>query len=131
MTNVYRYDGQAGAAAITLEDQSAASQTELSTKLYSELKAKGVPSYAFPRLVRFIEKYVLICSVSFLSSHKSNSSRVSTGVTFKQAKGDLIKKGWSPEIGIGSDALYWLNGKQYEKLEPSNWTEIEAGRAKI
>ena len=65
MTNVYRYDGQAGAAAITLEDQSAASQTELSTKLYRELKAKGVPSYAFPRLVRFIEKYVLICSVFF------------------------------------------------------------------
>lgn len=56
MADICRYDGQAGAAAITLEDQSAASQSEIASKLYEELKAKGVPSYAFPRLVRFIEK---------------------------------------------------------------------------
>lgn len=56
IADICRYDGQAGAAAITLENQSIASQSELASKLYEELKAKGVPSYAFPRLVRFIEK---------------------------------------------------------------------------
>lgn len=49
-----RYDGQAGAAGITLE--SPAAETELMSTLYKELKKKGVPSYALPRLVRLTEK---------------------------------------------------------------------------
>lgn len=53
---VSRYDGQAGAAGITLEENSPAVEAELASKLYPELKKRGVPSYAFPRLVRFIEK---------------------------------------------------------------------------
>ncbi|KAJ6172162.1 hypothetical protein N7470_001229 [Penicillium chermesinum] len=105
------YDGQAGAAAITLEDQSAASQSAFISKLYGELKAKGVPSYAFPRLVRFIEK-------------------VSTGVTFKQAKGDLVKRKWVPGKNQ-TDGLYWLNGTRYERLDLPSWSQIEQGRAKL
>ncbi|KAJ5525766.1 hypothetical protein N7494_012416 [Penicillium frequentans] len=105
------YDGQAGAAGITLEDQSAAFQDIFAAKLYPELKKKGVPSYAFPRLVRLIEK-------------------VATGVTFKQAKGDLAKKGWDPRKD-SKDSLYWLNGTKYERLNESGWSEIETGRAKL
>lgn len=53
---VSSYDGQAGAAGITLEDYSAAAEEEFMSQLYRELKKKGVPSYAFPRLVRITEK---------------------------------------------------------------------------
>jgi hypothetical protein len=51
---VCRYDGQAGAAGITLEDPSA--EGEFMAKLYRELRKKGVPTYAVPRLVRLTEK---------------------------------------------------------------------------
>jgi chorismate mutase len=50
----FRYDGQAGAAGITLEDP--ATEAEFMANLHRELKKKGVPSYAIPRLVRLIEK---------------------------------------------------------------------------
>ncbi|KAJ9261168.1 hypothetical protein DTO207G8_318 [Paecilomyces variotii] len=106
------YDGQAGAAAITLEKWTPESEREFISTLYKALRAKGVPTYAIPRFVRFIEK-------------------VSTGVTFKQAKGDLAKKGWDPRKDAGGDSLYWLNGSQYQPLDESSWTGIEAGAAKL
>ncbi|KAI3295324.1 hypothetical protein DTO002I6_3851 [Penicillium roqueforti] len=104
------YDGQAGAAGITLV--SPADETELMSTLYKALRKKGVPSYALPRLVRLTEK-------------------VATGVTFKQAKGDLAKKGWNPRQHCGGDILYWLDGTKYQKLEEQSWAEIENGKAKI
>ncbi|KAJ5970446.1 AMP-dependent synthetase/ligase [Penicillium vulpinum] len=104
------YDGQAGAAGITLE--SPAAGTEFMSNLYNELKKKGVPSYALPRLVRLTEK-------------------VATGVTFKQAKGDLAKRGWNPRQDNGGDILYWLDGTKYQKLEEQSWEHIESGKAKI
>ncbi|KAE8359965.1 hypothetical protein BDV27DRAFT_168191 [Aspergillus caelatus] len=106
------YDGQAGAAGVTLEDSSAAVESEFMSNLYRELKKKGVPSYALPRLVRLTEK-------------------VATGVTFKQAKGDLAKKGWDPRGDWKGDRLYWLNGKTYEKLDERSWSSIESGQAKL
>ncbi|KAE8131472.1 hypothetical protein BDV38DRAFT_275928 [Aspergillus pseudotamarii] len=106
------YDGQAGAAGVTLEDSSAAVESEFMSNLYRELKKKGVPSYALPRLVRLTEK-------------------VATGVTFKQAKGDLAKKGWDPRGDWKGDKLYWLNGKTYEKLDDRSWSSIESGQAKL
>lgn len=57
--------------------------------------------------------------------------RVATGVTFKQAKGDLAKKGWNPRKDCGGDILYWLDGTKYQKLEEQSWAEIESGKAKI
>lgn len=57
--------------------------------------------------------------------------RVATGVTFKQAKGDLAKKGWNPRQDCGGDVLYWLDGKKYRKLEEQSWAEIESGKAKL
>ncbi|KAJ5780295.1 hypothetical protein N7457_005455 [Penicillium paradoxum] len=104
------YDGQAGAAGITLESPSA--ETDIMSTLYKQLKKKGVPSYALPRLVRLTQ-------------------RVATGVTFKQAKGELAKKGWNPRQDCDGDILYWLDGNKYRKLEEGNWAEIESGRAKI
>ncbi|KAJ5422327.1 AMP-dependent synthetase/ligase [Penicillium cf. griseofulvum] len=104
------YDGQAGAAGITLESPSV--ETEFMLNLYKQLKKKGVPSYALPRLVRLTEK-------------------VATGVTFKQAKGDLAKKGWDPRQDWGGDVLYWLDGTKYQKLEEQSWAQIESGKAKL
>ncbi|KAA8650642.1 hypothetical protein EYZ11_002817 [Aspergillus tanneri] len=104
------YDGQAGAAGITLDDPS--TETEFMASLYRELKKKGVPSYALPRLVRLTEK-------------------VATGVTFKQAKGELAKKGWDPRVDSNGDKLYWLNGSSYEKLDTISWSSIETGQAKL
>lgn len=71
--------------------------------------------------------------------HTNNLRRVATGVTFKQAKGDLSKRSWDPVADVSGDTLYWLNsgkdGKSkkpvYERLERSSWDEIESGRAKL
>lgn len=57
-------------------------------------------------------------------------SRVATSATFKQAKGDLVKKGWDPTDAKG-DKLYWLNGTKYEKLDVQGWSLIESGQAKL
>lgn len=104
------YDGQAGAAGITLEDPAA--EAEFMANLHRALKKKGVPSYAMPRLVRLTEK-------------------VATGVTFKQAKGELAKLGWDPRTQTKGDKLYWLNGSTYQKLDEQSWASIESGRAKL
>jgi hypothetical protein len=52
----YSYDGQAGAAGITLEKWTPETETEFISNLYKALKAKGVPSYALPRLVRITKQ---------------------------------------------------------------------------
>ena len=63
--------------------------------------------------------------------------RVATGVTFKQAKGELSKRGWNPDADCKGDSLYWLSpggkkrGPTYEKLEANSWTAIESGQAKL
>lgn len=60
-----------------------------------------------------------------------SSLRVVTGVTFKQAKGDLVKKSWDPRKGGGGDSLYWLNGTKYQKLDDQSWSDIDDGKAKL
>lgn len=57
--------------------------------------------------------------------------RVATGVTFKQAKGDLVKKSWDPRNGGEGDSLYWLNGTKYERLTDQSWSDIDGGKAKL
>jgi hypothetical protein len=59
------------------------------------------------------------------------NDRVATGVTFKQAKGELVKKGWNPRTEAKGDKLYWLNGSTYQKLDEQSWASIESGRAKL
>lgn len=55
-THFLSYDGQAGAAGITLEEHSPAFELEFTSNLYNKLRKRGVPSYALPRLVRITEK---------------------------------------------------------------------------
>lgn len=42
-----------------------------------------------------------------------------------------MKSSWDPRKGGEGDALYWLNGTKYEKLDEQNWSEIESGNAKL
>jgi hypothetical protein len=49
------YDGQAGAAAITLDSSS---YEKFMSGLYNALKKTGLPPYAVPRLVRITEEYM-------------------------------------------------------------------------
>lgn len=100
------------------------------TKLYGELKKKGVPSYAAPRLVRLMGMYVFLPSSNLIDVDANHVIRVTVNATFKQLKGDLVKKSWDPRNGEG-DKLYWLNGEKYEKLDASSWSSIEAGQAKL
>ena len=57
--------------------------------------------------------------------------RISTGVTFKQAKGDFLKKSWTEGEGGDRDALYWLNGNRFERLTEDAWAIIAQGEAKL
>jgi hypothetical protein len=59
------------------------------------------------------------------------TNAIAAGVTFKQAKGELQVKGWSPAQDWGGDSLYWLNGTKYERLDDSAWNSIEQGSAKL
>jgi hypothetical protein len=52
-------------------------------------------------------------------------------VTFKQAKGDLVAKGWNPRSEHDGDKLYWLDKSKYRPLGEQDWEEIENGKAKI
>ena len=56
-TNDISYDGQAGAAAITLESSD---DENFITGLYVALKKTGLPSYAMPRLVRITKELASI-----------------------------------------------------------------------
>jgi hypothetical protein len=53
--NILSYDGQAGAAAITLDGTP---EAVFMSNLYAGLKKTGLPSYAMPRLVRITPEYV-------------------------------------------------------------------------
>lgn len=57
--------------------------------------------------------------------------RISTGVTFKQAKGDFLKKSWIEGESGDRDALYWLNGNRFERLTEDGWAIIAQGKAKL
>ncbi|TVY14801.1 Very long-chain acyl-CoA synthetase [Lachnellula arida] len=102
-----------GAAVVTLRRRTAGEEATFVQEVYRELHQKGLPSYAFPRLLRI-------------------SSSIGTGVTFKHGKREESKKGWNPAaIGHADDALYWLNGTVYKKLGVESWMDIEAGRARL
>jgi len=49
----YSYDGQAGAAAITLDSDA---DKKFMSKFYISLKKTGLPAYAMPRLVRITKE---------------------------------------------------------------------------
>jgi acyl-CoA synthetase (AMP-forming)/AMP-acid ligase II len=51
------YDGQAGAAAITLDQATRAQEQDFVQTLYPRLKKSGLTNFQFPRLIRFVEQY--------------------------------------------------------------------------
>ncbi|KAF8857315.1 acyl-CoA synthetases /AMP-acid ligases II [Acephala macrosclerotiorum] len=104
------YDGQAGAAMLTLEP-SASDSTFMST-LYSGLKKTGLPSYAMPRLVRITKE-------------------IEATATFKKSKTDIVTKSWDPSKKKDQDEIYWLDGTTYKPLDQVAWGGIESGRAKL
>lgn len=123
--NATSYDGQAGAAAITL---SSSSYENFMSSLYNALKKTGLPSYAVPRLVRITEEYI--------ASRKTKRStltpyRIESNATFKKAKQELLKKSWDENEEGSTDKLYWLNGKVYQRLDRSSWDSIKVGSAKL
>ncbi|KAH7346693.1 putative bifunctional fatty acid transporter/acyl-CoA synthetase [Rhexocercosporidium sp. MPI-PUGE-AT-0058] len=108
------YDGQAGAAAVTLEDD--VSADGVIRVMYDALTSTGLPYYALPRLVRITDS-------------------IPVGPTLKHQKKSLVEKPWNPqhpsnEPGI-SNQLYWLNGTRYERLDEKSWSRIEQGVVKL
>lgn len=53
------YDGQAGAAGITLERRTPETEATAMKNLWTFLRSQGVPTYAIPRLVRITKEYGL------------------------------------------------------------------------
>ena len=105
------YDGQAGAAAISLSVTSRQEEEAFMAELYDNLKKKGVPKYAFPRLV-FI------------------TDEIKVGDTFKHAKQVVKAVKWEDVAGGKKYYLDIANGK-YLSLDQSSWGRIEAGKAKL
>ncbi|KAF3358299.1 hypothetical protein VdG1_02785 [Verticillium dahliae VDG1] len=103
------YDGQAGAASITLTDPSR--ESEFVDSLYSNLRASGLALYQMPRLVRF-------------------RALIETTATFKKSTGALKGLSWNPSADQ-PDSVYWLNGDRFSKIDMTAWSDIEAGRAKL
>ncbi|TVY47372.1 Fatty acid transporter protein [Lachnellula cervina] len=103
------YDGQAGAAAITLDSNA---DGPFMNRLYKQLKKTGLPGYAMPRLVRI-------------------TPEIETNATFKKAKGDILKRSWNSNEKGDQDKLYWLNGTRYQPLDGESWSAIEMGKAKL
>ncbi|PVH81181.1 putative bifunctional fatty acid transporter/acyl-CoA synthetase [Cadophora sp. DSE1049] len=103
------YDGQAGAAAITLDS---GADSVFMQNLYTGLKKTGLPPYAMPRLVRITQE-------------------IEANATFKKSKNDLIKKSWIASDPKNQDKLYWLDGQTYKPLDAMSWGSIESGKAKL
>ncbi|QDS72660.1 hypothetical protein FKW77_002703 [Venturia effusa] len=106
------YDGQAGAAAITLADPSPRSEKQFAEQLYSRLKATGLTAFQIPRLVRFLEQ-------------------IEVGATFKHLKTQMQTRSWDPEKQIGNESVYWLDGESYRRLDAKSWFAIQNGKARL
>jgi hypothetical protein len=37
---------------------------------------------------------------------------------------------WDPEENQG-DKVYWLNGNRYRQIDPTSWTDIKLGKARL
>ncbi|RSL55957.1 hypothetical protein CEP53_006941 [Fusarium sp. AF-6] len=105
------YDGQAGAATITLADPS--QEAEFVDHLYSRLRSGGLTAYQLPKLVRF-------------------SPMIEMTATFKQSSVALKSPSWDPAVTTDqTDSTYWLNGEQYSKIDSAAWSLIKTGKAKL
>ncbi|CAH0035249.1 unnamed protein product [Clonostachys rhizophaga] len=103
------YDGQAGAAAITLVDPS--TEDSFTSTLFDRLQARGLALYQMPRLIRF-------------------RASIDTTATFKQSSAGMKTLSWDPEENQG-DKVYWLNGNKYRQIDTTSWTDIKLGKARL
>ncbi|KAE9979471.1 hypothetical protein BLS_009778 [Venturia inaequalis] len=106
------YDGQAGAAAITLADPSPHSEKLFVDQMFTRLKATGLTTFQVPRLVRF-------------------SEQIEVGATFKHLKTQMQTRSWNPKKQTGKDSVYWLDGESYRRLDAKSWAAIQHGKARL
>ncbi|KAM5343985.1 hypothetical protein ACJ41O_012522 [Fusarium nematophilum] len=104
------YDGQAGAAAITLDEEQ--DEADFARRLYQRLRSGGLTLYQVPRLIRF-------CKL------------IDTTATFKQQKGELKDRPWDPNAKDQQDSIYWLRGEEYVKMDAVGWGQIQAAKARL
>jgi acyl-CoA synthetase (AMP-forming)/AMP-acid ligase II len=106
------YDGQAGLATVTLSCSSAAEERRFMDGLYARLLARGVPHYAFPRLIAV------------------TSEQSAVGATFKHDKFVVKAIDWSD---TKDGRKYWLDNKnkRYLPLDGTSWGAIASGKAKL
>ncbi|KIW01363.1 hypothetical protein, variant 2 [Verruconis gallopava] len=106
------YDGQAGAAAITLATGYRGQEDKFAEQLYPRLKKSGLTSYQLPRLVRFIEQ-------------------IEVNATFKHAKTVMMTRSWDPRKQTAGEHVYWLDGNAYKRLDSQAWADICAAKARL
>jgi acyl-CoA synthetase (AMP-forming)/AMP-acid ligase II len=111
------YDGQVGVAAICFQDDftDAKQQERFLRELFAKLKARGVPHYAFPRLIIV-------------------TNEIKVGDTFKHAKQVVKAVDWSDVTGRvtkGTKFVLDLKKEQYMPLTTEGWGAIAAGTAKL
>ncbi|KAL3426716.1 Isopenicillin N epimerase component 1 [Phlyctema vagabunda] len=106
------YDGQMGAAGVTLSSQSPEVEAKFVSELFSFCKARGLPNYALPRLVRL-------------------TKQIDINATFKHSKEVLKKRSWNPEQNTDNDRLFWLDGETYKALDPQSWVKITTVKARL
>jgi len=51
--------------------------------------------------------------------------------TFKHAKASIKERSWDPDEGHQGEAIWWLDGEVYRRLDRASWTEIKAGRTRL
>jgi hypothetical protein len=56
ISSLISYDGQAGAAGITLLHSSPEAEANFCRTLYSSLRSQGLTTYQIPRLIRFTKR---------------------------------------------------------------------------
>lgn len=115
-----KYDGQAGTALIVLDPESekqGAGQSEkvFMTRLFKELRSKGVPRYAVPRLVLV------------------RGDLVDVGDTFKHAKAVVKNIEWGVLDPSGATRQYYLDleSETFKPLDSDSWARIDSGKAKL
>lgn len=113
------YDGQAGTALIVLDAESektgsGGTEATFMARLFQDLRAKGVPRYALPRLVTVRDELVDV------------------GDTFKHAKNVVKNIDWA-DVDSKQARKYYLDvqAERYKPLDRESWGSIEEGRAKL
>jgi len=114
-----KYDGQVGTALIVLDTESEkqgsgiGGEAVFMSRLFKELRAKGVPRYAVPRLVMV------------------RTELVDVGDTFKHAKTVVKNIEWGTSDATTRKYYLDLEEERFKELDASSWQRIDEGKAKL